>query len=279
MPKTNSKVKKDKVAIVGFAPTCHDTPFDRKDMEFWGMNELWPMFPQANWDRWFDLHHKHVVTDSPRSGTKHYEWLKNRTIPVYMLEKDEDVPSSVPFPLEEAGNISWDGTPYFTSTPAYMVALAIMEGFKEIHLYGINLLGKEEYAYQKPCTEYWLGVAWGKGIKIVIAEGATILKSSFLYGYETHGKETDDFLTHLKYKFQEHVQKKKEIENAMQQVSAAIETMKYFITIYQGHLNGIPIPDLNKMPKFQPTLDQAIEPMLVDSHEKTPVITPPETPN
>jgi len=71
--------------------------------------------------------------------------------------------------------------PYLSSTIAYELALAIHEGFAEIHIYGVDLNTESEYAWQKPGVEYLIGVAVGRGIKVVIPDNCALLKAP-LYG-------------------------------------------------------------------------------------------------
>ena len=58
------------------------------------------------------------------------------------------------------------------------------ERFEEIHLYGIDMTHETEWGYQRPNTEFFLGVAVGKGIKIHIPEESALLSPLWLYGYE-----------------------------------------------------------------------------------------------
>jgi len=64
-----------------------------------------------------------------------------------------------------------------------MLALAAMEDFEEIHLYGINLAIADEYFYEKPCAEWWLGFLAGRGIKIFVPHASSLLKQYLRYGY------------------------------------------------------------------------------------------------
>jgi hypothetical protein len=93
----------------------------------------------------------------------------------------EQYPTSVRYPIEDA--IRYAGRDYFTSTVAFMLALAAMEDFEEIHLYGINLAIGDEYFYEKPCAEWWLGYLAGKGIKIFVPHASSLLKQYLRYGY------------------------------------------------------------------------------------------------
>jgi hypothetical protein len=65
-----------------------------------------------------------------------------------------------------------------------MIGLAILDGYTWIGLYGIDLASDIEYPHQRPNAEYLIGMAKGKGLTVVIAESAAILKAGHLYGYE-----------------------------------------------------------------------------------------------
>lgn len=71
--------------------------------------------------------------------------------------------------------------PYFTSSMDYMVAMALHEGFEQIEFYGIELKEKTEWAMQKPSMEYWVGMAKGRGVRMLIPE-ISLLVNSPLYG-------------------------------------------------------------------------------------------------
>ena len=62
-----------------------------------------------------------------------------------------------------------------------MTALAIYEGFDEISFYGINQSLQTEYEKQLPCTDFWVGIALGKGIRVNIQKHSNILNPEKLY--------------------------------------------------------------------------------------------------
>ena len=73
------------------------------------------------------------------------------------------------FPVREATKLIPGG--YFTSTIAYMLAYAIMEKVDRIRLYGFEMwsgLDNNEYYYQRPCVDFWIAFALGRGIKVEI---------------------------------------------------------------------------------------------------------------
>ena len=65
---------------------------------------------------------------------------------------------------------------YFISSITYMLSHAISMEPDEIALYGVDLMPDEEWDYQRACTEYLLGLAEGRGIKITIPEGSALRK-------------------------------------------------------------------------------------------------------
>lgn len=138
-----------RVYIVGFAPTWNQTPFEDQDAEVWALNEFYKLMekhPGARADRWFEIHSR----NSPSKNTEeHIGWLKQAPIPVYMWEHYDDIPSSVRFPKEEIVNWlrekGFNGARYFTNSISWMIALALYEGFEEVHVYGVDMATDSEY--------------------------------------------------------------------------------------------------------------------------------------
>lgn len=198
----NAVKKSNKVAIVGCADSKKLTPIDDPAFEIWGMNNLYPHLPRA--DRWFEIHEiKHDGTNYYRRGERIFrgqvvnnylqkmgEWAQKQNCPVYMQQHWEIAPTSTPYPLQpilqKFGN-------YFTNSVSYMLAMAIMEKYEEIHIYGVDMAvagndifnpEKNEYSYQRPSVEWLLGWCMGAGIKTYVPPEADLLKTRFLYGFE-----------------------------------------------------------------------------------------------
>jgi hypothetical protein len=78
----------------------------------------------------------------------------------------------------------------FGSQTAWMIALALAEGYDTIGLFGIHYQHETEYAEQRANAELWVGIAYGRGVKVVIPEGCPLAKEPVLrYAYDTHGPE------------------------------------------------------------------------------------------
>ena len=164
-----------KIAIVGFArPHRDEAPYDDPDWEIWGVNDAWSFMPRA--DRWFEIHSRAVHEWELRRAKGHVEFLANFEGPVYMIDHYDHVPSSVEFPLADV--IEDLGRVYLTSSIAYMLALAIHEQPTEIGLWGVDMASQTEYANQRPCCEWLIGVAQGRGIKVTLPDACALMKGN-----------------------------------------------------------------------------------------------------
>lgn len=184
LPRTRKKV-----AIVGFAPsTMRDVRalFDSNDFEIWGLNQLYVPFPRiAEFaTRWFQIHHRHSYDHAVRDH-KHHDWLVQQKFPIYMQHEEPDIPMSVRFPKEIIMDEFGD---YFTNSISWMICLAILERFEEIHIYGVDMAQDEEYSEQRPSCEYYIGWARGMGIKVYVPAASDLLKAMWLYPYEDAAK-------------------------------------------------------------------------------------------
>ena len=173
--------KKNKVAIVGFTPTRNDAPYKNPDFEIWCLNDLYEAIPR--YDRVFQIHSRQSIDTYTTRGEKasYIERLRGITVPIYMTERYEDIPTSLRYPLEEMVE---EFGPYFTNTISYMIALAVHEGYEEIHIYGVDMAVGPEYIAQRPSCEYHIGIAKGRGIKVFIPFQSDLLKARFLYGFQ-----------------------------------------------------------------------------------------------
>lgn len=113
--------------------------------------------------RWFELHGNTPLTRARRSPD-HWERIAALNIPVYTLYELPGVDLAMKFPIEEAAKIR----DYFSCTFCYQIALALLEGVTELRLYGTPLIGAREALVERPCVEWWLGYAHGKGVKVEV---------------------------------------------------------------------------------------------------------------
>lgn len=185
-----------KFILLGTAPTWKQAPWDDPTAVISGLNDAY-LLGLPRWDRWYDLHpfekfvysqpgqHKVLAHLMPAGSfvrpPGHLEWLAKQTCPVFLQRADPRVPHGIVFPepaIEQTFG-SW-----FDSSPAWILAHAIFEGFKEIHIYGIHLATEWEYLKQKPNMAFLCGIAVGAGVKLVVPKESPLLRASHRYAYD-----------------------------------------------------------------------------------------------
>lgn len=102
----------------------------------------------------------------------------------------ETIPRSEPYPIVEIVRY-FNNARFFTSTFAYIMALAIYEKFDRIILSGAHFEhDSEEYITHLPCINFWAGMAMGAGIKVEV-HGPCVIARPYawepgFYGYVTN---------------------------------------------------------------------------------------------
>lgn len=122
----------------------------------------------------FQLHQPYAWEENPTVE----DWLQKAQIPVYMRQTYSQFPTSIRYPFEDAFALA--GMQYFTSSPAYAIALAILQRRPAISIHGIELVDRE-YKTQKDCIAFWLGFAKGRGMSVELHCMDSIYKRP-LYG-------------------------------------------------------------------------------------------------
>jgi hypothetical protein len=190
--KGNENFKKhNKVAILGTVPHKLQAPFDNPEFEIWAIAHACLGDPLKRVDRIFEVHKwDEVVKWGSLDAFK-----KHPDIPIYVNPAHVDeIDRAVAFPfddLEKKFQI-FEHRPecYFTNSISEMMALAIDEGFEEIHVYGVNMSHFTEWGFQKPSCEYFFGLAKGMGIKVYAPTESDLCKSFYIYGKDEE-KQTD----------------------------------------------------------------------------------------
>ena len=164
----------NRIAFVGFSP--HDQVPD--DLEVWTLNHAYRFDTRI--DRLFEMHPKGDIeqrnfynTDEEQKA--HISFLKaDHDFPIYMIEKYEEFPASVKYPL-------MDTRKRFSSSFCYLAALAVLEMPRSVDIYGFDM-DELEYKHQRPDALYWIGRMEGKGIAVNVH--GKLLPDIKLYGYE-----------------------------------------------------------------------------------------------
>jgi hypothetical protein len=190
-----SLYKKERVAIYGAGLGKDFAPLTDPTWEVWCIN----LIPAIDEDghlrasRWFDLHQRTAQTENDLT------WIRNCPVPIYVPPDLEDGgPNCVRYPLDSV--LRRFGAVQFACTFSYQIALALLEGFDEIGLFGLELrLGTErERTVEWASVSWWLGFAAARGVKITVPPGSWLGRHPALYGFE-YDEEIDIVKRYVDY--------------------------------------------------------------------------------
>lgn len=168
-----------KVALVGGSPSWESAPFHDTDWSIWVHGNQLDRFQGKPVHRIFEIH------DDLREHPQNYaHWLVDHEIPLVVGEK---FPLSAPhvevFPYEQANRFMGQ---HLTSTPAYMMAYALIKEVTTIAIFGVDMaVDDHEYFYQRPAMYAWIAYALAKGVKVSV-EGS-LFTDAYVEG-ESWGK-------------------------------------------------------------------------------------------
>lgn len=153
-----------KVAIVGLASSTHaDAPWFDDTWEKWGLpwdDKGWPFMA-----RHFEMHDQRLLDSEHSKRSPDY---------ADRLKDCEKLYTQDNYPFEAVAKTI--GQAYWNSSIAYAMALAIHEGAREIAIYGVDMDGTDEYAYQRPNMEYLIGLARGQGVYVHIPKQSALCR-------------------------------------------------------------------------------------------------------
>ena len=197
------------VAIVGSHPSARKSaPWDDYSIPIWVLNDAGQKAPRCN--AVIQLHDVSVYSDplnyEPRptgafakASETFWEWMQRRRgVPIYMQDVDPRVPDSVKYPLDDVFGELWnveqghrDLRPlrYLTSSASAAIALALYQGYDELHIYGIENALDSEYRKQQEGLMFWQGYAAGRGVTLKIHCQDKVFRAP-IYGYQTNRGET-----------------------------------------------------------------------------------------
>lgn len=191
------------VRILGTAPNLDQMPPTSGGIELWPSNDprtyrKYGNHPDIldNWTRWFNLHSRHHMEITYPRGFKWY-LAQDGTKPFYTQKFWPDIPGCTVFPRDLIQEAFPTSPNYFTCSVCWLIALAIVEGFERVELWGFLLKDfkrGEFYSYERPCFFYWVQQAKDRGIEVILQKeiqelpfimGDPATYVGPLYGYET----------------------------------------------------------------------------------------------
>lgn len=207
--------------IVGTAQSWAMTPWQDPGLYIMSLNDAYRMKGFVRADAWYDFHPldrffavpegtKHIHAHQIPPGyyvrpADHLDWLAKQQIPIWLHEDYQtQCPKAATWrharPIPRGEIEAYFGR-YFTSSPALMMAHAMLQGAKELHIYGIHLATQHEYIEQRPNFEFLCGRLLGTGkimltVKnglrryetqdglLVLPEASPVLQSDFRYAVD-----------------------------------------------------------------------------------------------
>lgn len=210
-----------RVAIVGTAPSWKQVPWSDPGLFVMSLNDAYRLAGFQRADAWFDFHPLNRFYSVPPGQQQvfshqippgyyvrpadHLVWLERQQIPIYLHpEYREQHPAAAEWRHARAfpkAEIEAEFGRYFTSSPGWMLALAVMSGARDVAIYGIHLATEFEYVQQRPNFEFLIGRVLGPGrvtttIKdgmrhyetkdghVALPEASPVLQSNFQYAFD-----------------------------------------------------------------------------------------------
>jgi hypothetical protein len=169
------------IAIVGAHPgTRGQAPFDDPRWQVWSLSAYnHGHIPRH--DLWFELHDPDFInTGFP----EFYDWLAEQPA-VMTRDAVPDWPGSRAYPKDEM--LAKYGGFFFTSSIAWMLALAMEQWPDAIGLWGVEMVAADEWGYQRAGCHHFMQIAKHSKIDVIVPEGSHLMMPPPLYGWEFSG--------------------------------------------------------------------------------------------
>lgn len=223
-----------KIAIVGSAPaSIRLAPYYDESWSIWGCSPgAYGVAVRKN--VWFEQHrwepsvpgYPHIAGGQAWFSPEYVRFIELFDGPVFMSQHVPSVRSCVIYPYIET--LEKYGPYFFTSTVAWMLALAIEMRPQTIGLWGVDMAANSEYAFQRPGCQHFLGIAKSLGIDIVLPPESDLLQPPTLYGLsELHPR-------HIKL-----LARRREIEGRIAECTATIGAKQGELTFLRGAMDNL----------------------------------------
>lgn len=170
------------VILLGTAPSSMRlAPFGNPDWEIWACSPgTFGLMTQygAKFDKFFELHR--WEPGQPWFSEEYCSFIKQFPGEVVMSERVEEVANCVLLPWQEL--VQKYGPYFFTSSLAWMMAMAIEAGAKRIGLYGVDMAATTEYHDQRMGCQYFAQIAANQGIEVGVPPESDLFRPAPLYG-------------------------------------------------------------------------------------------------
>lgn len=236
--------KKKQVYFIGSAPSSiRLAPYGSEDWEIWACSPgVYGVAPRS--DRWFELHR--YEPGQPWFSPEYCEFLKNHPL-VYVAEERAEIPNGKLLPLPEM--IKQFGPYFFTSTIAYMFALAIMEGYEKIGLAGVDMAAESEYKDQRLGCQFFAMLARSRGIEVGVPPESDLFRPAPLYGVSE--------VTHARIKY---MSRRRELEARVNEALARQQAAKDETLFLRGALEDLAWSEMDWLGNIDGPSNRFLEP-------------------
>lgn len=167
-----------KIALIGSAPSSRDlAPFNDPEWEIWSCSPSNMDLPRS--DVFFEIHAMDTMVRDPEL-TLFLAWVRKQP-KVFLQETDPRFPNALAYPKDEM--VAKYGGYFFTSSLAYMFALALERKPTHIGLWGVDMTATEEYGYQRAGCHYFIQKARDLGVEVVVPVESDIAAPTPQYGF------------------------------------------------------------------------------------------------
>lgn len=223
-----------KIALIGTAPSSRMlAPYNDPSWKIWSCSPgNMGVVPRV--DAWFEIHGNLLWPEHKSYGEPYIEWLNKQTFPVYMQDNSL-VPRAMPLPKSDL--VDKFGKFFFTSSFAWMMAMAIDQGANEIALFGIDMASRDEYILQRPGFAFFKYVAEQKGIKVWAPNESDIMQPPGLYGFSDvspFGRKIASREKELKDRLGQMVPQRDQMNHNIAYLQGALEDLDYIKSIWLG---------------------------------------------
>ena len=200
-------------------------PWDDKSFDIWAISN----WANAEWckrcDAVIEIHEPQIYKSHPRDNG-YWNWLlSNTTAKVYMLYPDYRIQMAEQYPISDVigliTNVKTFGkeAQNFASTVDYSLALAVLHGYNQIDIYGVEMAHSSEYKSQQNSFTFWIGFCSARGIEINLhcTDGLFVKP---LYGcIANHENQLDSYMVGIQ-------QQQRETQQQLDTITGALELVK-----------------------------------------------------
>ena len=214
-----------KIALIGSAPSSiRLAPYHDPSWSVWGCSPgAYGVVPKGRSNVWWELHK--YEAGQPWFSPEYCQFLRDHPR-VMVAEPRPEIPNGEVLPVDEL--VAKYGPYFFTSSVAWMMAVAIEMGATKIGLWGIDMAASEEYEAQRAGLHYFAMIAKRQGIEVGVPPESDLFRPRFLYGV--------DEIKHSHIKLRA---RREELEARKREAEAQFEHAKGMVAFMTGAIDDL----------------------------------------